>query len=132
MPEGDGPRFLPCRIILWPSPDDVGHPSFRLERQAHPAKSSHGVGEEHRAKTRNHIVECILGESDFGIAALLEGDADGSPYAEVVQLNAAAALVAAGAVRTLADGVKQAFAALTEGRALSALQTLVAISRGAP
>ncbi len=74
----------------------------------------------------------VAAENAMKLRALLEGDAAGSPYAEVVQLNTAAALVAAGAVKTLAEGAKQAADALTEGRALRALQKLVAISRGAP
>jgi|CXWL01.1.fsa_nt_gi anthranilate phosphoribosyltransferase len=63
---------------------------------------------------------------------LLEGKAAGSDYAEVVLFNGAGALVAAGRAKTIADGAKLAFDALNEGRALEALQKLVAISQAQP
>ncbi|GAM99381.1 anthranilate phosphoribosyltransferase [alpha proteobacterium U9-1i] len=71
-------------------------------------------------------------QNALALRGLLEGQAGGSDYSEVVQLNAAGALVAAGAAKTLADGAKLAFDALNEGRALEALVKLVEISRRAP
>jgi anthranilate phosphoribosyltransferase len=65
------------------------------------------------------------------LMALLKGDAIGSGYSEIVQLNAAAALVAAGKCNTLGDGAKLAHASLNEGRALHALEALTEIMSGA-
>lgn len=66
------------------------------------------------------------------LLALLEGKSPGSAYSEVVQLNAAAALVAAGTAKTLSGGAELAFDSLNEGRALEALRKLVEITRSAP
>ncbi len=57
------------------------------------------------------------------IRALLKGE--NGPYRDVVLLNAAAALLVGGRVTTLEEGVAEAAAAIDEGRARSALQTLV-------
>lgn len=53
------------------------------------------------------------------------------PKADIVVLNAAAGLVAAGIVDELADGVEAAAASLAEGRAAAALEALVAESQAA-
>lgn len=50
------------------------------------------------------------------------------PRRDVVLLNAAAALLAAGAVRSLRDGVFKAEAAIDSGKALAALETLRRLS----
>src|SRR5918994_4745031 len=57
---------------------------------------------------------------------ILAGDA--RPHRDIVCLNAGAALVAAGMVDDLADGVETAQAAIDEGGAAAALDRLVAIS----
>jgi anthranilate phosphoribosyltransferase len=57
---------------------------------------------------------------------VLAGDA--GPHRDIVCLNAGAALVAAGMVDDLADGVETAQAAIDEGGAAAALDRLVAIS----
>lgn len=61
------------------------------------------------------------------LRALLSG-APG-PYRDIVLLNAAAALVVAGRAGSLAEGVGQAEEAIGSGRALAALDKLVAISQ---
>jgi anthranilate phosphoribosyltransferase len=71
-------------------------------------------------------------ENAAALTALLEGKSPGSAYSEVVQLNAAAALVAAGAAKTLSGGAELAFDSLNDGGALEALQKLVEITRSAP
>ena len=60
MPKGNLLCFLPCRIVLVPTPDDMGNLPSRLERHTHPSQGSYRVCEEHRAKTSNYIVELIL------------------------------------------------------------------------
>ena len=74
------------------------------------------------------------GDAQYNAAALralLKGETLGSDYAEIVQLNAAAALVAAGKVQTLSDGAKIAHASLVEGAALKALDQLIALTSNA-
>lgn len=51
-------------------------------------------------------------------------------YRDIALLNAAGALMVAGRVRTLSDGVKLAAKSIDEGRAMSALESLVAVSSG--
>ncbi|MEO6989305.1 MAG: anthranilate phosphoribosyltransferase [Aquihabitans sp.] len=53
------------------------------------------------------------------------------PRADIVVLNAAAGLVAAGIVDTIADGVEAARASLAEGRAAEALERVVVASQAA-
>lgn len=53
------------------------------------------------------------------------------PRADIVVLNAAAGLVAAGIVDSIADGVEAARASLVEGRAAAALDRLVVASQAA-
>ncbi|MGE0742243.1 MAG: anthranilate phosphoribosyltransferase [Hyphomonadaceae bacterium] len=72
------------------------------------------------------------GENASALRKLLSGDARGSDYAEVVQLNAAAALVAAGAATQLGEAARMASDSLHGGRALEALQALIDVSRSAP
>jgi anthranilate phosphoribosyltransferase len=58
-------------------------------------------------------------------------DGDGGPMRDVVVLNAAAALLAAGLVGDLAAGVEAAAGSLDGGRAAAALDGLVKVSRKA-
>ena len=68
--------------------------------------------------------------TNAGIArAVLTGER--GPHRDVVVLNAAAGLVVAGAVATLAEGVALAGAVLDDGRAAAALDRLVAASQRA-
>ncbi len=63
--------------------------------------------------------------------ALLDGAT--GPIRDIVVLNAAAALVVAGAAENLADGARKAEAALDDGRARAVLERLVHITQaGAP
>lgn len=64
-------------------------------------------------------------------AAILRSLLDGEhgPRRDVVLLNAAAALLAAGVADDLAHGVSLARASIDEGRALAALETLVSVSQ---
>lgn len=71
-------------------------------------------------------------ENAKALRALLEGEAAGSDYSEIVLLNAAAALVAAGRTNDLMAASKQALDSLTSGAALTALDTLVALTKDAP
>lgn len=106
--------------------------------------------------TTSTIVEVVDGEvtrttvdpSELGLArvepsALVGGEAadnadvakrvlggEPGPHRDVVVLNAAAGLVAAGAVDDLAAGVERASAAIDDGRAAGALDRLAAASRG--
>ncbi len=57
---------------------------------------------------------------------LLDGKA--GPFRDVVLFNAAASLMVAGTASNLADGVSQAAAAIDQGKARTALETLVAIT----
>ncbi|MFN7303063.1 MAG: anthranilate phosphoribosyltransferase, partial [Phenylobacterium sp.] len=52
------------------------------------------------------------------------------PYRHIVLLNAAAAFVVSGRVRTLAEGVRLAGQVIDDGRARAALEALVRISNG--
>lgn len=52
------------------------------------------------------------------------------PYRDVVVLNAGAGLLVAGAARSVGEGIAMAGAAIDEGRALGALEKMVAASRG--
>jgi anthranilate phosphoribosyltransferase len=65
-------------------------------------------------------------------AALIRGILAGEdgPARRIVLANAAAALLAAGAVASLREGVSRAAAAIAEGRAAAALQALVRLSAG--
>jgi anthranilate phosphoribosyltransferase len=66
-------------------------------------------------------------------AALIRGILEGrvvGPARDVVVLNAGAALVAAGAAGTLADGAGLAASSIDSGEALARLERLVAASRG--
>ena len=68
----------------------------------------------------------LAGGSAAENAALIDGllDAEPGPRRDIVLLNAAAALLVAGAVASLADGVARAAAAIDSGRARAALQRL--------
>jgi anthranilate phosphoribosyltransferase len=68
----------------------------------------------------------LAGGSASENAALIERllDAEVGPRREIVLLNAGAALVVAGAVASLGEGLAQAAAAIDSGRACAALQTL--------
>lgn len=56
-------------------------------------------------------------------------DGDKGPHREFVALNAAAAMVAAGAADDLATGLEAAFAAIDDGGAAAALANLVTVSQ---
>ncbi|NMG38509.1 anthranilate phosphoribosyltransferase [Chelativorans sp. ZYF759] len=62
------------------------------------------------------------------LKAVLSGEA--GPYRDIALLNAAGALVVAGRARKLADGVRLAAQSIDEGRAMKALDRLVAVSTG--
>jgi anthranilate phosphoribosyltransferase len=64
------------------------------------------------------------------VSALLDG-APG-PFRDIVLLNAAAALVVAGAADGLPEGIAQAAQAIDSGRARGVLARLVAITNEAP
>jgi len=59
---------------------------------------------------------------------LLGGKVDGAP-ADMVALNAGAALYVTGQADSLADGVRQSQAGLREGRAVATLETLAATTQ---
>ena len=61
--------------------------------------------------------------------AVLDGEP--GPKADIVALNAAAGLVAAGIADTIADGLEAARASLADGRAAAALEAVVAESQAA-
>ncbi|MFT3996550.1 MAG: anthranilate phosphoribosyltransferase [Asticcacaulis sp.] len=62
------------------------------------------------------------------LRALLEGQK--GPYRDIVLLNAAAAFLVGGVVETLREGVDRAHESLDSGRALTALNQLIAITNG--
>lgn len=64
------------------------------------------------------------------LARAVLGGAEG-PQADIVALNAAAGLVAAGQVDTIAEGLDAARTALREGRAAAALERVVTVSQAA-
>jgi anthranilate phosphoribosyltransferase len=68
-------------------------------------------------------------ENAEALRALLNGER--SAYRDVVLLNAAAAFLVAERVETLHEGIERAAWSIDEGRALSALETLIAITQGA-
>jgi anthranilate phosphoribosyltransferase len=77
-----------------------------------------------------HISDLLGGDAPTNAAILrgvLAGTVDG-PKRDVVLLNAAAALVAGGAVDTIADGVALARETLDSGAALGKLDALIAFS----
>lgn len=67
-------------------------------------------------------------ENAAAIRDLLDGRE--GPFRDIVLLNAAAGLLVAGAVQTLADGVSRAASALDRGAARETLENLKAASRG--
>jgi len=71
-------------------------------------------------------------ENADALLGLLEGRAAGAAYDSFVQLNAAAALVVANRVSTLAEGAELARESLRSGRARQALARLVIITQAAP
>jgi anthranilate phosphoribosyltransferase len=98
---------------------------------------------EHGAVTTFEIVPEDLGLTRVKPDALKGGDAAANaealkavlegrkgPYRDVAVLNAAAALVVAGKVKTLADGVKLAAHAIDTGAAEATLDRLIAVSNG--
>lgn len=67
-------------------------------------------------------------ENAAALRAVLEGKP--SPFADLVALNAGAALVVAGLAADLRDGLLQARAAIANGRAMGALENLKAATHG--
>jgi len=62
------------------------------------------------------------------LKAVLAGEP--GAYRDIALLNAAGALMVAGRVRTLSDGAKLAAQSIDEGRAMQALERLIAVSSG--
>jgi anthranilate phosphoribosyltransferase len=103
------------------------------------------VWELQAGEVRSYVVD----PEDLGIARSLPGDLTGGgpewnaeitrdllegktgPARDIVVLNAAAALVAAGVADGLADGIDAAGASLESGRAAECLERLVATSQAA-
>jgi anthranilate phosphoribosyltransferase len=79
-----------------------------------------------------HPFEAILGGTPAENAAALRALLDGTPgaYRDAVLLNAAAALVVAGVVPGLKDGVERAAASIASGAAKGRLAALARISHG--
>lgn len=90
------------------TPNDAGLPSSD-------AASLKGGDAEHNAKA---------------LRSLLEGKY--SAYRDITLLNAAAALIIAGKVETLKDGVALAAQSIDSGKAKAALDRLIAVSNGKP
>ncbi|NLH79383.1 MAG: anthranilate phosphoribosyltransferase [Phyllobacteriaceae bacterium] len=88
------------------TPESVGLPR-------HPAEALKGGDAAHNAAA---------------LRALLEGR-DGA-YRDIVLMNAGAALVVAGRVHTLAEGVKRAAQAIEDGSARARLDALILVSNG--
>lgn len=80
-----------------------------------------------------HPFEAILGgtpaENGVAFRALLNGE--GGAYRDAVLLNSAAALLVAGAVAALPDGVEKAARSIDSGAALKAVETLARITSAA-
>ena len=66
------------------------------------------------------------GENAGGVHRVFGGE--GGPHRDVVVLNAGAALVVAGAVSDLADGIARAAGAIDDGRAATTLAEFVRVS----
>ena len=81
----------------------------------------------------SHPFEAILGgtpeENGVAFRALLEGE--GGAYRDAVLLNAAAALLVAGAVETLPEGAQKAADSIDSGTALRAVETLAKVTSAA-
>ncbi|MCL4078825.1 anthranilate phosphoribosyltransferase [Coriobacteriia bacterium Es71-Z0120] len=78
---------------------------------------------------RSTLADVVGGDAQENAAMLrrvLEGEH--GPRRDIVLLNAAAALLAAGAGTDLADGVERARASIDSGRAAEALERLIAVS----
>ena len=88
------------------SPEDIGLPTAHLDQLR-------GGDGEHNARS---------------LRARLEGET--GPYHEIVIFYAAAALVAGGHVADLQQGAKMAKASIVSGKALAALDGLIAITNG--
>jgi len=82
-----------------------------------------------RRATRAEIAGGDAAENAARLRAILAG-AERSPAADAVALNAAAALVVAGAVEQLEDGLRRAQTCLAEGAALRKLEAVVAAAQG--
>ncbi|HRD29312.1 MAG TPA: anthranilate phosphoribosyltransferase, partial [Caulobacter sp.] len=80
---------------------------------------------------RSSLADLTGGDPDFNATALrdlLKGKT--GAYRDIVLLNAAAAFLVADRVETLREGVERAGAVIDDGRALKALDQLVAITNG--
>ncbi len=71
-------------------------------------------------------------ENAAALHALLDGSSRNDAYRDAVELNAAAALVVAGAAADLGEGAVIARDALEDGEALAALDALIALTKDAP
>ncbi|MBF4510515.1 MAG: anthranilate phosphoribosyltransferase [Aeromicrobium sp.] len=96
----------------------------------HGAVRTHEVTPEQVGIARSTIAD-IAGGDAVANAALVRAVLDGEhgPRRDVVLMNAAAALLAAGAVSDLAEGVARARESIDSGRALDTLERLAATSR---
>jgi anthranilate phosphoribosyltransferase len=81
-----------------------------------------------RQRSREEVRGGDAAQNAALLRALLKGEQDGAP-AEMVALNAGAALYVTGRAESLADGVRQAQDALGSGRAAATLDALVLTSR---
>lgn len=89
------------------------------------------VTPEEAGLPRASLYDLRGGDPETNAAALraVLGGASG-PYRDIVLLNAAGALVVAGAVPDLRSGVRHAAGCIDEGRAMATLDRLVAITNG--
>jgi anthranilate phosphoribosyltransferase len=81
---------------------------------------------------RASLTDLTGGAPDYNAGALrrmLEGQT--GAYRDIVLLNAAAALLVGEAVETLREGVELAGAVVDDGRALTALEQMIAITNAA-
>ncbi len=99
-------RLPPDRVQPASEPSAAGHSALTGATAGHPALAG-GTPEENAAVTR----------------AILEGET--GPRADLALINAGAAIYAAGAVASIAEGVEAARAALADGSAAHALQSYV-------
>jgi anthranilate phosphoribosyltransferase len=87
-----------------------------------------GLGEHSRDEVRAEVRGGDAAQNAALLRSLLRGEQEGAP-AEMVALNAGAALYVTGRAENLADGVHQARDGLRSGRAAATLDALVLTSR---
>ena len=117
--ETGGDEILPCGETIVTELKDGALETFRL--------TAFDFGMPERA-----VVQLAGGDAPTNagiLRAILGGEA--GPGRETVLMNAAAALVVAGAAASFKDGVGMAAASIDGGAAARALETLVAVSKDA-